>query len=58
MVLSSLVISLTFVSISLEAKFGEFTIPILNWDNCYGHNEFAKLGQMRNCNVALIFELI
>jgi hypothetical protein len=58
MVFSSLVISLTFVSISLEAKFGEFIIPVLNRDNCYGHIEFTKLGQMRNCNVALIFEFI
>jgi len=30
----------------------------LNWDSCYGHSEFIKLGQIRNCNVALIFELI
>ncbi len=57
MVLSSLVISLTFVSISLEAKFGEFTIPILNRDSSYGHSEFVKLDHIRNYNVALILNL-
>jgi hypothetical protein len=52
MVLGSLAISI----IVLKAKFGESLYPILNWDNCYGHSEFAKLGQIINCNVALIFE--
>ncbi len=54
MVLSSLAISVTL----LKTKFGESLCPILNWDSCYGHSEFAKLGQIINCNVALIFEFI
>jgi len=54
MVLSSLAISITL----LKAKFGESLCPVLNWDNCYGHSEFVKLGQIITCNVALIFEFI